>query len=407
MELKSKNFQIESATQALLEAKSMYRPDIKFGVQYTLAAGGRSIVFPVGDLLNPVYRSLNQITQSNNFPQISNVNEQFLPNNFYDARFRVIQPIYYPDLAINRKLKMELLEQKNLEVNAFKRLLSKQTMQAYIQYVMSQNAIDIYLSADTLLTEAKRTTQSMIKNGIALPTAMSRLENQSADVQSQKSEAISNKRNAENLLRFVLGIDETKDIPLADKLDRLPISILNATGQREELLQIRQAANMQSLAIQKEEKHYMPRIGAQLDAGSQDFDFGWKPYALLGINVEMNIYDGKKHQYRKQAVKAEVMATESMYLQAENQFMLQKNVAIENLNTSVSQAKIFESRINATKKIYDEVFIKYKEGSAGYLELIDAQTQLTQIKLQYLLAKNNAWIKWADYVYVNASFPIK
>jgi len=32
-ELKSKNFQIESATQALMESKAMYGPEVKFGVQ--------------------------------------------------------------------------------------------------------------------------------------------------------------------------------------------------------------------------------------------------------------------------------------------------------------------------------------------------------------------------------------
>ena len=59
------------------------------------------------------------------------------------------------------------------------------------------------------------------------------------------------------------------------------------------------------------------------------------------------------------------------------------------------------------KKLYDEVFIKYKEGSAGYIELIDAQTQYTQIRIQHLLANNNAWMKWAEYVYVAAIYPIQ
>ena len=406
-ELKAKNFQLESATKSFLEAKAMYGPDVKFGIQYTLAAGGRSIAFPVGDLLNPVYSTLNQLTLSNAFPQIENVNEQFLPNNFYDARFRVTQAIYYPDLAINKKLKMEMLEQKKLEIKAFKRLVSKQTMQAYIQYAMTQNAIDIYLSADTLLNEAKRTTQSMIRNGIALPTAMSRLENQSAQLLSQKTEALSNQKNAENVLRFVLGINETGSITSLDGFNRIPTLVLDNIADREELLQLKQATIMQSLAVQREEKHYLPKIGAQLDAGSQDFDFGWEPYALLGINVDMNIYDSKKHHHRKQAAKAEIMATEAMYLQAQNQIKLQQNVAKENLNTAIKQANIFETRIKATQKIYDEVFAKYKEGTAGYIELVDAQTQYTQIKMQHLLAKNNAWIKWSEYIYAAAIFPIQ
>jgi outer membrane protein len=405
-ELKSKNFQIESATQSWLESKALYGPEVNFGIQYTLAAGGRSIAFPVGDLLNPVYSTLNQLTSTSSFPQITNVNEQFLPNNFYDARFRVTQPIYFPDLAINKKLKMEVVNQKNIEIKAFKRLISKQAMQAYIQYAMTQNAIDIYLATDTLLNEAKRTTQSLIKNGIALPAALARLENQSAELLSQKAEALANQNNAKNILKFVLGMEESDQIPTIDGLNGIPVTSLNNVANREELTQLKQVVTLQSLAIQKEENHYLPKIGAQLDAGSQDFNFGWQPYVLLGINVDMNIYDSKKHRHRKQAAKADIMATEAMYIQAENQIKLQQNVALENLNTAIIQVNVFDARIKATKKIYDEVFIKYKEGSAGYLELIDAQTQVTSIKLKHLLAKNNAWIKWSEYIYAAAIFPI-
>ncbi|MBK6664672.1 MAG: TolC family protein [Saprospiraceae bacterium] len=35
-ELKSKNFQLQSAAQSLNEAKALYGPEVKFGVQYSL-----------------------------------------------------------------------------------------------------------------------------------------------------------------------------------------------------------------------------------------------------------------------------------------------------------------------------------------------------------------------------------
>ena len=121
----------------------------------------------------------------------------------------------------------------------------------------------------------------------------------------------------------------------------------------------------------------------------------------------MNIYDNKRHQYRKQAAKANIMSTEAQLSHTENQLSLQQKVSEENLKAAIIQANVFEARIKATKKLYDEVFIKYKEGSAGYIELIDAQTQYTQIRIQHLLANNNAWMKWAEYVYVAAIYPIQ
>ena len=40
----------------------MFLPDISMNARYTVARGGRIIEFPVGDLLNPVYITLNMLT---------------------------------------------------------------------------------------------------------------------------------------------------------------------------------------------------------------------------------------------------------------------------------------------------------------------------------------------------------
>jgi len=402
-QLKSKNFQLESAGHSLKEARSLYGPTLSFGTQYTLASGGRSIQFPVGDLLNPVYSTLNQITASNAFPQIDNVNEQFLPDNFYDARFRITQPIYYPDLAINRQLKREAIEMKQLELKAFKRQISKEVMHAYFQVESSKKAMDIFLAADTLLREAGRTTQSLIRNGVALPSALSRIETQIASITAQQIDAASNHQNALRYYTFIVGSNEVyADIDLSD----LPDTKEAIGQQREEIDQINQGIKMQSLAVQKENQFYLPKVGLQLDLGSQAFDFGFEPYAILGVNVEVNLFDSNRHAHRKDVAKADIMAAESQKAHVSEQIALQTAVARQNLISAIDQANTFKPRMAATDKIYKEVFQKYKEGIANYLELLDAQTQVTQLKIKYILAQQNAWMKWADYIYAAAIFPI-
>lgn len=111
----ARNFELEAATAGISEAKALYGPTANFGIQYSLARGGRSINLPIGDLLNPVYATLNQLTQSQSFPQIANTKEQFLPDNFYDAKVRIMQPVYYPDLALNKMVQKNQAEIKNLK----------------------------------------------------------------------------------------------------------------------------------------------------------------------------------------------------------------------------------------------------------------------------------------------------
>src|SRR5690606_14605654 len=83
--LKRRHVSLEKATYGLRMAKSMFLPAVSLQAGYQTADGGRNIPLPVGDLLNPVYRTLNQLTQSDQFPYIENETINFLPRNYYDA----------------------------------------------------------------------------------------------------------------------------------------------------------------------------------------------------------------------------------------------------------------------------------------------------------------------------------
>src|SRR5690606_29678752 len=100
--LQQKHLSLQRAMNALQVAKSMYLPAVDVDVSYTQAKGGRSINLPVGDLLNPVYSTLNTLTQSQAFPQIQNETINFLPQNYYDAKVRTIVPLINTNITHNK-----------------------------------------------------------------------------------------------------------------------------------------------------------------------------------------------------------------------------------------------------------------------------------------------------------------
>src|SRR5512134_1696448 len=81
--LQQKTISWEQAQQSLQVARSYFLPSVNLLTDYVSGEGGRSISMPIGDLLNPVYASLNQITQSDQFPHVENVDQNFFPKNFY------------------------------------------------------------------------------------------------------------------------------------------------------------------------------------------------------------------------------------------------------------------------------------------------------------------------------------
>ena len=66
--IKQQQFLLTKSLYALKEAKSLFLPSVGFNGTYTLAGGGRTVDIPVGDLMNPVYSTLHQLTSTNSFP---------------------------------------------------------------------------------------------------------------------------------------------------------------------------------------------------------------------------------------------------------------------------------------------------------------------------------------------------
>lgn len=134
LQLLQENLSVDQRWTAIQEARGQFLPAVSFQADYTLS-GGRSIALPIGDLLNPVYNTLNQITGSSDFPTaLENVNEQFLPNNFHDTKVRVIQPILNTDLYHNLNIRENELAAQEAQREAFRNQLVKDIKLSYFNY---------------------------------------------------------------------------------------------------------------------------------------------------------------------------------------------------------------------------------------------------------------------------------
>jgi outer membrane protein TolC len=165
-------FALEQSMYALQEAKTLFLPRVSFLTNYFLAGGGRTVDFPAGDLLNPTYNTLNQLTQSSNFPQLENQSILLNPHNFYDARFRTTIPLLNQEIGHNQRIKNHQVSLQQLEVDLYKRELVKEVKTAYFRYLQALGAIRIYEEALILAQRNKAVNESLFKNGKANRTAL-------------------------------------------------------------------------------------------------------------------------------------------------------------------------------------------------------------------------------------------
>lgn len=410
--INQQNFMLEKSVYALGEAKSMFLPNVSFLTTYTKADGGRTIDIPVGDMMNNVYSTLNQLTGSNSFPQLQNQHVLINPDNFYDAKFRITQPILNAELSYNKKIRTKQIDLQKTEVLLYKRELVKEIKTAYYSYLKATNAEKIYQSYLKLVTEGERVNKKLLDNGKINRTALIRSQNEIAKIEASIVSAGKTRESAQFYFNFLLNRPLTDSI-LIDDITTLPDENLlsaNNVENREELSKLKIAKGINEDLTGLAKSYLIPKVGASLDLGSQAFDWKFNDrsrYYLFGVSLEWNLFAFGKNSYRiKQTVaEQQVIASQTDYVSQQLQTELKVRQA--NMQSAISQYEAARSQLNTSQTYYNDLSKLYKEGMAIYIELLDAQNQWVDSQLQANIALFDTWIAFTAIERANASFNIQ
>lgn len=394
--LKEKQLDLERSLVALEEAKRLYYPEVSFGGSYTLAQGGRTIAFPVGDLLNPVYSTLNALTQSNAFPQIDNVNEQLLPDNFYDVRLRARQPLINAEIRYARLIREAQTDLPQIEMQVYRRELVQDVRTAYYRFLQAGEAVRILERARALLQESRRVNESLVRNDKAIPSVLVRTDSEIAAVEAQLAEARTQERNAAAYFNHLLNRDLSTPVTVDSTVTLPLLPDQEAPLRREELDQLAKAREINQLLLRKEEAYHTPNVGLQLDLGSQGFDFKWGGYALLGLSVEIPLWSANRNKLRVQQAAITGQALQEQLQQVESQIQIQTQTTRNSLAAEQEIYRSYDTQVAGAQRFYNDTFRRYREGVANYIELLDARTQLTTVEIRRSIAYYNVLIRGAE-----------
>ena len=403
--LKEKQIGLDKSLVALKAAKSLFLPSTHFETVYNVAGGGRSIDIPVGDLLNPVYQTLNNLTSSEKFPAIGNSSEKLLPNNFYDARIKTTMPLINPEIRINRNIKHQQVQLQEYEIDVYKRELVKEIRLAYYNYLMATEAINIYESALVVVTQNVRLNQSLLTNGKGLPAYVARAESEAKSVESKLQTAKNEQKNAQAYFNFLLN--QSLNRPIVTDNSIQPDSLFNTllktetnTSNREELKSLKVAADINENILKMNRSFRTPKLNAFVDLGSQGFDFKVNDksfFYLAGLQVTFPIFDGKRNQYK---IEETQLDGKSLWLQTEQtkqQLQLAAHVSRNNAASAYSNYQASQQQLEAARQYFKLVDRGYKEGVNSFIEFLDARNQLTGSQMQVAITKYKLAGAMAEY----------
>lgn len=405
------NFQLEKSMMALQEARAYFMPTASLISSYTKASGGRTIDIPIGDMLNPVYTTLNQLTQSEKFPQLENQSIQLTPDNFYDAKVRTSLPLINTEIWYAKKIRQEDITRQQAVVNVYKRQLVKDIKTAYYQYFQATRAVDIYRNALQLVMENIRVNKSMLDNGIRNNTALTRAQTEQQRVEASIIQAQNNQQNAKAYFNFLLNRSLEDSILLDSSIINIEVPPPAAVPQqREELAQLEATHKMALLAEKKERSAFTPKVNTFLDLGSQGFNFAFNKdtrYYLWGVNLQWDLFTGGQRKYRIKQAEADAAVAQTAYNETQQGIQLEVDRSSNNHRSATANFSSARTQLQLAEKYYRDQFKVYKEGQLLYIELLDAQNQLTNARLQLLQAWAQVQISQADIERAQAAYPLQ
>ncbi|MBI3125488.1 MAG: TolC family protein [Ignavibacteriales bacterium] len=404
--LQQKKISYEKAIASLKIATSYFFPSINFQANYTSGKGGRSISIPVGDLMNPVYKTLNQLTGSNSFPQIQNVEQTFFPYKFYDVKIRTAVPLLNTDLIFNREVQNGQTELKSIEVKMYKRELVKEIKVAFFNILSASAAAKIYDNVLQHALEGKRVNESLLKNGTGLPVYILRSESEIENIKSQKVEAENQLRNAKYYFNFLLNKDLESPVNATlsgeeiEKLSALPPLVDRTLSNREEVKMLRKGIEINESVAKMNNLYWVPKVSAFLDLGVQDQKWNYNAksrYYIFGLQLDMPIFEAFRNKNKIDEAELNLQSAELDLQNVTNQLHLSVNVAANAVTTAnqnyITAAKQLEAAVS-----YHKLIMKgYQEGINSFIETVDARTQLLSSELSANINKYKVLISIANY----------
>jgi len=275
--------------------------------------------------------------------------------------------------------------------------------EAYIGVISSFDNIDILDKNIANLEMSLNETKALYENGFVEKLDVDRLELSYDNLVSQKKSIERLQTLAKNVLKFQMNYPLEKELMVSQTLDDIVDKVLleevsidgrtnyNKRPEYDNIL-IGQELNRINYKATKNQRY--PTLAGfgnyqyQLQRNNL-FDGdepGFFPISLVGLQLNVPIYNGGSVGLKEQQIKLDIERTEIQKDNFEKAVDLQINNAYQqylNAKENVFSAKRQESLAN---DIYDITKIKYKEGVGSSLEVSNAERELYFSQQQYTQA---------------------
>ena len=415
------NFEVEAERQRLENLRARFYPSLALQARATVAEGGRTIDFPAGDLLNPVYNALNaqaaQQMQPQRFPTVENQSIPLLRPTEQDTRLIVRGPIYEPTLNQQLQVQTQIIGAQEASRLQVKEELSRDLQTAYWQYAQANARIKILQASLRTLQENQRINVVLYKAGETTLDAPKRAEAETLEIQVALREAQTQALLAQeyfNLLRYAPNNSKV-ELPQEDfsknsiqtLLDQLTPKT-QGTTPAPALTRLEKNLAAQRAQLEASRAAYKPTLAYSIEGGYQGRDYSTGPktgFASASMVLNWTLADAGIRSSEVARSRAQVQALQAQTQQVNRQLQLAKLQARENLLVSLDSIQARDAQRAAAEESLRINERKRDAGETTQVEFLSAEQSATRARLGLVTAMYQARIDHAIWQYNNRHIP--
>lgn len=413
--LQQRQLDYNQSLVALKEARGLFFPDVSLNARYTVADGGRVISFPVGDLLNPVYNTLNLLTGSSQFMEVENQEFSFYRPREHETKLTLVQPIFNSDLIYNTRIREEYANLARVDMEQYKRNLIREIKTAYYNYQKAWYLGTLLDSTLLLVTENHRVSKTLYENNMVTVDAVYRSEAEVSSVRVEQARARSQVQSARSYFNFLINrpldseIERYSEEP-ADFLISLEAAQEEALSNREEMTAVKRYQALNAHKRKMQQGHSTPDLFGMVDYGFQGEEYsftGSDDFVLASLVLRWQLFQGmtNRNKVRQTIIEGEKLVQvldetgQKIRMQVIDQYY-KALAAYEAIGAARKQ-------VSAAEKAFTIIDRKYRENQSTLLEFIDARTSLTSAKSNLIITINEYFIRQASLEFAMAGINIE
>jgi outer membrane protein len=417
LELRASGASVQQRLAALDQARARYLPVIDFAARYSVADGGRTIEFPVGDLLNPVYATLDELLvaqgQPAQFPRVRNESIPLLREREQETKLVLEQPLYEPRLGPAVDARQADTTRAEADLAALRAQVVRDMKQAYYRWIASQQAVTVLDATLDATRENLRANTSLYRNGKVTRDLVYRAEADVLEIEQERLAAASRVRIAQSYVNLLRNAPLAQPLPAAAldaaTIDRFRARLLAvlagrqleaqrlqeiAADRRQELKSLDAAIAAGEAQQDLARAAFKPALAFGADAGIQGEDYGFDDddrYVLASLVLRFNAFRGGADQAALREARAltdQLRATREL---AGQRVRLEVQQAVENFGVAEASLDTAAKRAEAAAGAFTIISRKRDLGQINQAEFIDArraatdaQLNVTRVRAEYL-----------------------